>query len=141
MEVYKFTWKQSKDFVVVTWETKKGISDFLARILVASSPGVIPCSFHICCLMQLQHSTPKLILPHRERGTKMKNFAARLTSSRAQRKEEERERMEQQEKQLMQQHQKKLQQQQQQQQKQQQPQPQQSEDHKHKHAKDKKQVS
>lgn len=83
---------------------------------------------------KLQHSTPKLVLPHRERGTKMKTFAARLTSSRAQRREEERERLEQQEKQLLQQHQKKLQLQQQQQQQQQQ-----QEHHKHKHAKDKKQ--
>ena len=37
---------------------------------------------------QIHHATPKLILPARERGTKMKTFAARLTSSRAQRKAE-----------------------------------------------------
>ena len=83
--------------------------------------------------LQLQHSVPKLVLPHRERGTKMKTFAARLTSSRAQRREEERERQEQHEKQLELQRQK-LQQQQQQKQ-------QQEEHHRRKHAKDKKPVS
>ncbi|XP_071502253.1 uncharacterized protein [Diadema antillarum] len=76
---------------------------------------------------KLQHSAPKLVLPHRERGTKMKTFAARLTSSRAQKKEEERQRQEEQERLLMEQHQKRQKQQQQEQ-----------ERHKHKHTKDKK---